>query len=83
MIFSRMIVRAVLGTSLIIAAAPTVAAETAAANSEPTKIAKADKQDEKGERLICKRFDSSASRMKSFKACHTAEQWKQIEKEKY
>jgi hypothetical protein len=33
----------------------------------------------KDEKLICKRFENSASRMKSVRACHTKADWRKIE----
>ena len=37
----------------------------------------------KDEKLICKRFADSTSRMKSIRACHTKEQWKQLDTMRY
>jgi len=77
----RIIIPILVGTSLT-AAAP-AAARDAAARSEPTKIsATATDGEKKDEKLICKRFQDTTSRMKSFKACHTAEEWKRIDKER-
>lgn len=33
----------------------------------------------KGEKLICKTFDNTASRMKSTRLCYTKEQWKEFD----
>ena len=35
--------------------------------------------EDKGERKICKRFDNSASRMKSTRLCLTKAEWKKFE----
>lgn len=79
MIEVRMIGRAALAAALAMAAVP--AAAEAVAGSEPTRAAAAERSEtQKSERLICKRFNSTESRMKSFKACHTAEDWKKIER---
>ena len=35
------------------------------------------------ERLICKRFPNTASRLKSVRACYTKEQWKKFDSERF
>jgi len=76
--------RMIAGASLIAFALPAAAAEPA----PPAQIEVANKivassdgggSGGKGEKLICRRFDNSASRMKSIRACYTKEQWKQFD----
>ena len=69
----------------MLAAAPAAAADEAqSANGDTTAAASETKQtNAKGERLICKRFNRTESRLKSIRACHTAEDWKKLEKEAF
>ena len=63
------------------------AAAIAAAGSAPAFAKSQDSQgngsvataSDKGERKICKRFDNSASRMRSEKLCLTKAQWKKFD----
>lgn len=63
------------GLTLPVAVQPAAAANAVAQGSA---VAKEKRVNEKGERLICRRLEVTGSRMKSFKACHTAEEWKAI-----
>ena len=36
-----------------------------------------------GEKLICKRYDSTGSRLKAVRACLTKEQWKKLDQERF
>lgn len=79
----RIIMTAMLSASLAAATVPAAAADVivdAAAQNAPTRVASESRSETPKERLICKRFSHSESRMKSFRACHTADEWKKIER---
>ena len=76
---TRMMVATVLGVALA-ASAPASAADVAA-DSKPTKVASDTKEEGQKERLVCKRINSTESRLRSFKACHTAAEWRKIERD--
>ena len=76
---TRTMIGTILGAALA-AATPAAAADTAA-DSKPTKVAGEAKDASQKDRVICKRVNSTESRLRSFKACHTAEQWKKIDRD--
>ena len=77
----RVIFSVMMGTALTAAAPVAAAADQAVATKRAAPDATAKDGGKEG-KLICKRFQDSTSRMKSFKACHTAEEWKRIEEER-
>ena len=77
----RTILPIIVATAL--AGSPAFAADTARESAAATSAAGAGEQETaKDKKLICKRFNHSESRMKSFRACHTAAEWRQIERDR-
>jgi hypothetical protein len=75
----RVIGKSIVAASLLTLATPALAKAKAGAEAS-TPVEKASpKADGKGERLICKRFDRTGSRMTSVRACHTKEDWKKLQ----
>jgi len=76
--------RSIIGASLLALAIPAQAEKNAP--EVTTKIASATeggKAAGKDEKLICKRFATTGSRIKSFRACHSKADWKKLENGDY
>ncbi len=82
----RHLSKGMIAASLLAIASPSFAAGNAnAAVGASTASASQDATGAKsgGDRLICKRFADTTSRMKSIRACHTKEQWRKIERNEF
>ena len=76
--------RSMVGASLLALAIPAQAKENSA--EVATKIASATeggKAAAKDEKLICKRFAMTGTRLKVTRACHSKEEWKKLEADEY
>ena len=75
-----------IGKSIAAASLLALAIPAQAASEPPVaanKIVGATEGGSKAEKLVCKRFENSASRMKAVRACHTKAEWKKLEDQKY
>jgi hypothetical protein len=71
----------VAGISLLALAMPAQARVTAAeaSNQSATSTEEGSGMKQDTSRLVCKRFAQTGSRIKTFRACHTREDWQRLE----
>ncbi len=81
----RLFGKAIAAASLLTLAIPAQASgqPPVAANKIASATEGGGKSAGKDEKLICKRFDTTAARTRSFRACHTKADWRKLEDEKY
>jgi len=80
----RLFGRSIIGASLLAFAIPAQAKENPlVVTTRITSAAEGGKAAGKDEKLICKRFATTGSRIKSFRACHSKADWKKLENGDY
>ena len=76
----RVLGRIIIGASMLALAIPAQAeANPSEVTSKIAPAAEGGSAAGKAEKLICKRFPDTTSRMKSVRACHTKADWKKIQ----